>query len=114
VQFQSAVAHKLDQPGNDYRPGNTTTVSFGIRYEENPKWIPQLQLNISRKNADQGALADTTDTAGTVAYVSPGLTAQVFHSLHTYGVLQFPVYSNLSGYQLFPHWTATAGLSYAF
>ena len=114
VQFQSAVAHKLDQPGNDYRPGNTTTVSFGLRYEENPQWIPQLQLNILRKNADQGSLADTTDTAGTVAYVSPGLTAQVFHSLHTYSVLQFPVYSNLSGYQLFPHWTATVGMSYAF
>ncbi len=114
VQFQSAVAHKLDQPGNDYRPGNTTTVSLGLRYEADPRWVPQLQLNISRKNADQGALADTTDTAGTVAYVSPGLTAQVFHSLHAYSVLQFPVYSNLSGYQLFPHWTATAGMSYAF
>ncbi len=114
VQFQAAVAHKLDQPGNDYRPGNTTTASFGLRYEENPKWIPQLQLNILRKNADQGALADTTDTAGTVAYVSPGLTGQVFHSLHAYSVLQFPVYSNLSGYQLFPHWTATVGMSYAF
>jgi len=114
VQFQAAVAHKLDQPGNDYRPGNTTTMSLGVRYEENPRWVPQLQLNVSRKNADQGALADTTDTAGTVAYLSPGLTAQVFQQLHAYGVVQVPVYSNLSGYQLFPHWTATAGLSYAF
>jgi hypothetical protein len=114
VQFQAAVAHKLDQPGNDYRPGNTTTMSIGVRYEANPLWVPQLQLNVSRKNADQGALADTTDTAGTVAYLSPGLTAQVFQKLHAYTVLQVPVYSNLSGYQLFPHWTATAGLSYAF
>jgi hypothetical protein len=113
VQFQSALAHKLDQPGNDYRPGNTATVSLGLRYEENPKWIPQMQLNVSRKSADQGALADTTDTAGTVAYLSPGLTVQIVHKLHAYTVLQFPVYSNLSGYQLFPHWTATAGLSYA-
>ena len=37
-------------------------------------------------------------------------TAQIFRKLHAYTVLQFPVYSNLSGYQLFPHWTATAGL----
>ncbi len=114
VQFQSAVAHKLNTPGNDYRPGNTTTVSFGLRYEQNPQWIPQLQLNLSRKTADQGALADTTDTAGTVAYLSPGITAQILQALHAYTVLQFPVYSNLSGYQLFPHWTATLGLSYAF
>jgi hypothetical protein len=28
--------------------------------------------------------------------------------------VQVPIYSNLDGYQLFPHWTATAGLSYAF
>jgi hypothetical protein len=114
VQFQSAVAHKQDQPGNDFRPGNTTTMSIGLRYEENPKLIPQLQLNLFRKSADQGALADTTDTAGTVAYISPGLTAQVLRKLHAYTVFQVPVYSNLSGYQLFPHWTATAGLSYAF
>jgi hypothetical protein len=51
VQFQSAVAHKQDQPGIDFRPGNTATISFGLRYEENPKWIPQLQLNLSHKSA---------------------------------------------------------------
>ncbi len=114
VQFQSAVVHKQDQPGNDFRPGNATTLSVGFRYEESPTVIPQLQLNLSRKSADQGALADTTDTAGTVAYLSPGLTAQIIHKLYAYAVMQFPVYSNLSGYQLFPHWTATVGLSYAF
>jgi hypothetical protein len=112
-QLQSAVADKQDQPGNDFRPGNTATLSFGLRYEADPKWIPQLQINVSRRSADQGALADTTDTAGTVAYLSPGLTAQITHKLHLYAVLQVPVYSNLDGYQLFPHWTATAGLSYA-
>ena len=35
-QFQSAVKHHMDQPGNDYRPGNSTTVSLGLRYEGNP------------------------------------------------------------------------------
>jgi hypothetical protein len=114
VQFQSAVAHKMNQPGNDFRPGNSATLSVGLRYEDNPRLIPQLQLNISRKSADQGDLADTTDTAGTVAYLSPGVTAQIVRKLYAYSVLQFPVYSNLSGYQLFPHWTATVGLSYAF
>jgi hypothetical protein len=114
VQFQSAVAHKMDQPGNDFRPGNTTTLSLGLRYEADPRWVPQLQLNLLRRSPDQGALADTTDTSGTVAYLSPGLVAQVTHTLHAYAVVQVPVYSNLDGYQLFPHWTGTAGLSYAF
>jgi hypothetical protein len=113
-QFQSAVAHKQNQPGNDFRPGNSATFGIGIRYEANPKWIPQVQVNVYHKSPDQGALADTADTVGTVAYLSPGLTAQVTHKLHAYGVVQVPVYSNLDGYQLFPHWTATAGLSYAF
>jgi hypothetical protein len=114
AQFQSAVAHKQDQPGNDFRPGNAATVSIGLRYEANPRWLPQLQLNLSRKSADQGALADTTDTAGTVAYLSPGLTALLVPKLYVYAVLQVPVYSNLSGYQLFPRWTGTVGVSYAF
>lgn len=114
TQFQSAVAHKQNQPGNDFRPGNSATFSIGLRYEANPNWIPQVQLNLLYRSPDQGALADTADTVGTVAYISPGITAQVTRKLHAYGVLQVPVYSNLDGYQLFPHYTATAGLSYAF
>jgi len=113
-QFQAAVAHKQNQAGDDFRPGNSATFGIGLRYEASPRWIPQVQLNLYHKSRDQGALADTADTVGTVAYVSPGLTVQVAGKLHLYGVLQVPVYSNLDGYQLFPHWTATAGVSYAF
>jgi hypothetical protein len=114
VQFQSAVAHRLDRPGNDFRPGNTATVSVGLRYEAHADWTPQLQVNVLRKNADQGTLADTTDTAGTVVYLSPGVTVRLQQRLQGYAVLQVPAYSNLSGYQLFPHWTGTVGLSHAF
>src|SRR6195256_4385925 len=35
VQFQRAVTSKQNQPGNDFRAGDTTTVSFGVRYEAN-------------------------------------------------------------------------------
>lgn len=113
VQYQAAIAHQQSQPGNDFRPGNATTLSFGLRYEANPKWVPQMQLNLSRKDADQGALADVPDTAGTVAYLSPGMTIEVVAKLHLYGFVQLPVYSNLDGYQLFPHWTAAVGANYA-
>ena len=114
VQFQSAVKTKQNQPGHDFRPGNSTTLSFGVRYEENPKWVPQLQMNLLHKSVDQGALADIYDTAGYVAYLSPGLTVKVAGNLHAYGFAQVPVYSDLVGYQIFPRYTFSVGASYAF
>jgi hypothetical protein len=104
----------MDQPGNDYRPGNSETLSVGLRYDAHPAWVPQLQLNVLHKSADQGALADVPDTVGTVVYVSPGLTASLLPNLQVYGFAQLPVYSNLDGYQLFPRFTISVGVSYAF
>lgn len=113
-QFQSAVTHRMDQPGNDFRPGNATTVTLGLRYEHNPAWVPQVQLNLLHKAPDQGALADVQNTAGSVAYLSPGLTGRVTDKLHLFGFVQVPLYSNLYGYQLFPRYTLSAGANYAF
>jgi hypothetical protein len=113
-QFQSAVSHKLDEPGNDFRPGNLEELSFGLRYEAHPQWVPQLQINLTHKSPDQGALADLPDTAGTVAYVSPGVTVHVAGGLHVFAFAQVPVYSNLDGYQVFPRWTASVGGAFAF
>lgn len=112
-QFQSAVRHHMDQPGNDYRPGNSITVSLGLRYEGNPRWVPQLQVNLLHKSPDQGALADIQNTAGTVAYLSPGITLQAASRLHVFGFVQLPLYSNLYGIQLFPRYTVSVGASYA-
>jgi hypothetical protein len=114
VQFQSALTTKQRQSGNDFRPGNTTTLSFGLRYERNPKWVPQLQMNLTHKGVDQGALADIQNTAGYVAYVTPGLTAKAFGGVHVYGFVQLPVYSDLVGSQVFPRYTFSVGASYAF
>jgi hypothetical protein len=113
-QFQSAVHENLNQAGGDYRPGNLSTVSFGLRYEADPKVVPQVQINLTRKSADQGALADTANTAGTVAYLSPGVTVSVLDHMQVYAFVQKPIYSQLAGYQLFPKWTASMGMSYAF
>ena len=114
VQFQAAVMQRLKQVGGDFRPGNQENLSFGVRYERDPRWTPQLQVNVTHKSSDQGALADTLDTEGTVVYLSPGITASVTRNLQVYGFFQVPVYSNLGGYQLFPHGTVSAGLSFSF
>lgn len=114
AQFQSAVKSEQDQPGNDFRPGNSTSLSAGLRYEHNANWAPQMQLNLLHKGVDQGARADITDTAGYVAYLSPGMTAKVVGNLNAYGFAQFPVYSDLVGNQVFPRYTFSVGATYAF
>lgn len=113
-QVQLAVRHLLTQPGADFRPGNSETLSAGIRYVLDPVITPQLQLNVFHKSADQGALADTANTAGTVAYLSPGISMAAGEQTHLYGFIQLPLYSRLSGYQLFPRWTVTLGVTHAF
>jgi hypothetical protein len=113
-QFQAAVSERLHTSGADYRPGNQVTMSAGLRYEAHPTWVPQLQINLLHKSADQGAFADRADTAGTVAYLSPGLTVSLRENVQIYAFAQLPVYSQLQGYQLFPRWTASAGISGAF
>lgn len=114
ARFQAAAWEALDQVGGNYRPGNLWTVSTGVRYEHFPDWTPQLQINYTHKSTDQGALADITDSAGDVVYLSPGISLKVADGLNVYGFLQVPIVSDLVGYQLFPRWTANAGVSYAF
>ena len=113
-QFQSSIAQKLDQTDNDFRPGNQASMSLGARYMANSSWVPQAQINIVHKTSDQGALADTADSAGTLAYLSPGVMVNVMKKWQAYGFVQVPVYSNLDGYQLAPRWTATVGMSHSF
>jgi hypothetical protein len=112
-QFQAAVAERMDGAGANYRPGNLATMSVGVRYEAHADWVPQLQLNLLHKSADRGAFADQPDTEGTVAYLSPGISASLTKKLQLYAFVQVPVYSHLAGYQLFPGWTGTVGVSMA-
>ena len=113
-QYQFSVMQKLNHAGEDYRPGDQLNISFGLRYEADPHVVPQLQINLSNKRADTGALADRLDTAGSAVYLSPGLTMHVKENAQVYVFVQLPVYSNLSGYQLFPRYTATVGVSTHF
>lgn len=110
-QFQAAINERMDRPGANFRPGNQASASLGLRYEAHANWVPQLQLNLIHRSADQGAFADTPDTAGTVVYLSPGISASLSSNVQMYAFVQVPVYSHLDGYQLFPHWTGTVGIS---
>lgn len=112
-QFQAAVSQRMSRPGADYRPGNQGAVNLGVRYEAHANFVPQVQLNVLHKSRDRGAFADVGNTAGTVAYLSPGASATVFGT-QVYAFVQLPIYSRLDGYQLSPRWTASIGISRAF
>jgi len=112
-QYQAAVSQRMSRPGADFRPGDQGTVNIGLRYEAHSDFVPQVQLNMLHKSRDRGAFADVANTAGTVAYLSPGVSATVLGT-QVYAFLQLPIYSRLDGYQLFPRWTASIGISKAF
>ena len=112
--FQAAMTTLQDGPDNGFRLGNLASVSTGLRYEANPNIVPQVQINVAKKSHDQGTLADTPDSAGTVVYLSPGVTGSLLHNLQVFGFVQIPVLSQLEGYQLAPRWTGSLGVSYAF
>ena len=114
LQYQAAISERLHADGADFRPGNTTFVSFGARYQADPALVPQVQVNISHKGADTGSLADNPDSAGTVVYLSPGLTWSPAPRVQVFGFAQLPVHYNLVGYQLAPRWTASGGVSVGF
>ncbi len=114
LQFQAAVKQELNQPGEDYRPGNQEAFSLGIRYAANPTIVPQLQVNINHRSQDLGTLADTPNSAGTAVYLSPGVSISILKDVQIFGFGQLPIYSKLEGYQLFPHVTGSIGLAYAF
>jgi len=114
ASFQAAIAQRLHGPGQDFRVGDTTFASFGARWQATPTLVPQVQVNISHKGADRGALADNPDSEGTVVYLSPGVTGTMGDHWQAFGFVQLPVASHLVGYQLAPRWTASAGVSYAF
>jgi len=113
-QFQAAIANRLHHAGQDFRVGNTTVLSVGARWQATPSLVPQLQVNVSHKSADQGALADHPDSAGTIVYLSPGLTAALSDHVQAYAFVQVPMASHLAGYQLAPRWTGSAGIGYSF
>lgn len=108
-QWQHAMSTK-----DDYRPGDTVSLSFGTRYLGFEGVTPELQFNLQRRSKDSGNNADADNSGGTLAYLSPGVTLDVSKQAKVYGFIQLPIYQHVEGLQLAPRWTATAGVRYAF
>lgn len=99
---------------NDYKPGYQTSLDVGINYAFTQNLSGLLQLNLQHKGHDSGALAESADSGGTNAFLTPGLSYRVTKDLQVYGFLQKPIYQNVNGTQLTADWSASAGISKQF
>ncbi len=112
--FAQGIAQVALDSRDDFRTGASLNLNAGVRFMANPMFTPELQLNTRVARRDAGAQADVDNSGGTLIDLSPGITAQISHSLHAYGFVQVPVFQRVNGFQLAPHWTASVGVRYAF
>ena len=99
---------------DQYKPGTGYNLNLGLRYVGIEGAIPQLQINTRYVNHDTGANADQTSTGGTLVYLSPGVVVPAGKQVSIYGFVQLPLYQNVRGVQLTPHYTASVGARFAF
>lgn len=120
--YQRAIATSEAIGNLYYRPGDALSVNTGVRYAAfGAKVAPMLQLNIIKRQADQGALTVPTDpitgvpvSGGTLAYLAPGVTLRLGGGASLYSFIQLPVYQNVNSLQLTPKYTYTLGVRQSY
>lgn len=103
----------LDQPLSEregFAPAASLTVSGGVRWLNAGSITPQLQLNVRTEGRERGVNSDPDNSGGTVALLSPGLSAQLAARISAYAFVQFPLYQRWNGLQLQPRTLLIAGL----
>jgi len=94
----------------DFLPSTSLTLSGGVRWLNTSRFTPQLQLNLKTEGREHGAEADTPNSGGTLAYLSPGVTAEISTTSNAFVFVQLPVYQRVNGLQLEPKWLLSVGL----
>ncbi len=112
--FANATYQQAFDTADQYRPGDGTNLTLGMRYMLNPIVTPQLQLNARYVRHDTGAQADIYSTGGTLVYASPGVSVRLDKRASVYTFVQLPVYQHVNGVQLAPRYIASVGLHYSF
>jgi len=105
ITFQQPLAERAG-----FIPSTSVTGSGGIRWLNASSFTPQLQLNVKSESREHGAEADTPNSGGTLAYLSPGLTTELGTGGAGYVFVQLPVYQRVNGLQLEPKWLLSIGL----
>ena len=95
-----------------FLPSTSLTLSGGVRWLNTSRFTPQLQLNLKTEGREHGAEADTPNSGGTLAYLSPGVTAEISTTSNAFVFVQLPVYQRVNGLQLEPRWLLSVGLRF--
>jgi hypothetical protein len=112
--FAQALYQHASRTKDDYKPGDSFNANFGVRYMEFGNILPQLQINAKTAPHDTGANADTFNSGGKIAYLSPGVTVALTKATKLYGFVQLPIYQHVEGFQIAPKWNASAGVNFSF
>lgn len=113
VNLGTFVQATFEQPlaaRADFLPSTSLNLSTGVRWLNSSRFTPQLQLNIKTESREHGAEADTPNSGGTLAYLSPGVTAELATHASAFVFVQLPVYQRVNGVQLEPKWLLSVGL----
>jgi hypothetical protein len=94
----------------DFLPSTSLNLSGGVRWLNSSRFTPQLQLNVKTESREHGAEADTPNSGGTIAYLSPGMTAELTTHASAFVFVQLPVYQRVNGLQLEPKWLLSLGV----
>jgi hypothetical protein len=105
IMFQQPLAERAG-----FTPSTSVTVSGGIRWLNASSFTPQLQINVKSEGREHGAEADTPNSGGTLAYLSPGVTTELTTDAIGYVFVQLPAYQRVNGLQLEPKWLLSVGL----
>ena len=107
VMFQQPLAARAG-----FLPSSSVNLSAGVRWLNSSSFTPQLQFNLKSESREHGAAADTRNSGGTLADLSPGLTAEVGQNVHAFVFVQLPVFQRVNGLQLEPRWLLSLGLRF--
>ncbi len=106
------VQATLDQPlaaRGGFLPSTSVQLNSGVRWLNPSRVTPQLQLNLKTETREHGSEADTANSGGTFAYLSPGITVEVTRQSSAFVFAQVPVYQRVNGLQLHPRWLLSVG-----
>jgi len=92
-----------------FLPATTLNLNGGLRWLNPGPFTPQLQVNVKVEGREHGAQADTANSGGVFAYVSPGVTLEAGARATAFAFVQLPVRQRVNGLQLEPKWILSLG-----